>query len=145
MNQRKDKAIEFFEDGFNCAQSIIGAYEDKLGKNTNVLMDMASGFGAGMGRLQKTCGAVTGAFIVLSSLTNKNLPGARERLDQDIQDFAARFREHFGELNCINLIQMDLNTEAERQQAHEEQVFEKKCQKYIAFSIETLEELLSRD
>jgi len=143
MKQRKIRAIEFFNDGFNCAQSIIGAYEDKLGHNTHVLMDMASGFGAGMGRLQETCGAVTGAFIVMSSLTNQNLPGAKERLDQDIQDFAARFRERFGELSCKGLIRYDLNSEKERQQAHEEEVFDKKCQRYIEFSVETLEELLS--
>jgi len=110
-----------------------------------MLMDMAAGFGAGMGRLQKTCGAVTGAFIVISSMNNPNLPGARDRLDQDIQDFAARFKQHFGELNCKDLIQYDLNSETERQRAHEEQAFEKKCHKYIEFSIETLEKLLSKE
>jgi len=145
MNRRKTKAIAFFREGYNCAQSIIGSFEDQLGNNTHMLMDMAAGFGAGMGRLQKTCGAVTGAFIVMSSMNNPNLPGARERLDRDIQDFAARFQEHFGELNCKGLIQYDLNSEHERQKANENGTFENKCQQYIEFSIDTLEELLSNE
>ena len=145
MSNRKDKAIELFSNGYNCAQSIIGAYADRLGKNTYVLMDMASGFGGGMGKLQKTCGAVTGAFIVMSSLNNHNLPGAREHLDQDIQEFARRFTSHFGELNCRDLIGYDLNAEEEKQEAEKTGVSESKCQRYIEFSLQTLEDLLSED
>jgi C_GCAxxG_C_C family probable redox protein len=143
MEDRKKQAIDLFNNGYNCAQSVIGAYQDKLGKRTDVLMDMASGFGGGMGRLQRTCGAVTGAFMVMSSLSDHSLPGAKERLESDIQAFARRFRDHFGELNCKALLGYDLNSEEELQKAHEEMAFDERCTRFIEYAVEMLDDLLN--
>ena len=143
MEDRKKQAIELFDNGYNCAQSVIGAYQDKLGKRADVLMDMATGFGGGMGRLQRTCGAVTGAFMVMSSLSDQSLPGAKERLESDIQAFARRFREQFGELNCKALLGYDLNSEGELQKAHEQMAFDERCSRFIEFAIEVLDEFLN--
>jgi len=145
MQERKNRALELFGDGYNCAQSVIGAYEDKLGKSTHVLMDMAMGFGAGMGKLQSTCGAVTGAFMVMSTLTNQRMPGAKERLESDIQAFARRFREQFGELNCKVLLGYDLNSEEQLQKAHEEMAFDNHCTRFIEYAIELLEDIMMKE
>ncbi|HKL38002.1 MAG TPA: C-GCAxxG-C-C family protein [Bacteroidales bacterium] len=142
MEDRKKQAINLFDKGYNCAQSVIGAYQDKLGKRADVLMDMAAGFGGGMGRLQRTCGAVTGAFMVMSSLSNHSLPGAKERLESDIQAFARRFRKQFGELNCKTLLGYDLNSDEELQKAHEELAFNERCSRFIEYAVELLDELL---
>ena len=142
MEDRKKQAIELFDNGYNCAQSVIGAYQDKLGKRADVLMDMASGFGGGMGKLQRTCGAVTGAFMVISSLSDHTLPGAKERLESDIQAFARRFRDHFGELNCMTLLGYNLNSKEELQKAHQEMAFDERCTRFIEYAVEVLDELL---
>lgn len=145
MENRVKQAIELFRDGYNCAQSIVGAFEDKLGKDTPTLMDMASGFGGGMGRLQHTCGAVTGSFMVISTLSNKKLPGAKEKPDDDIQNFARRFTGEFGELNCRNLLGYDLNEPEELEEAHKAEAFDRYCERYIEFSVKTLEEILTQN
>jgi C_GCAxxG_C_C family probable redox protein len=141
-NERIKKAEELYLEGYNCAQAIIGAYKEKLGHSTSILMDTATGFGGGMGKLQNTCGAVTGAFIVMSSLNKQNTPGAEEKLNQDIQTFARHFREEFGALYCKALIEYDLNTEEGIQDAQKNKVFEKKCTNYVRTSVEILENIL---
>lgn len=143
MENRVKQAIELFRDGYNCAQSIVGAFEDKLGKDTPTLMDMASGFGGGMGRLQHTCGAVTGSFMVMSTLSKKSNAGSKEKLDEDIQDFARRFTGEFGELNCRKLLGYDLNAPEELEQAHKTEAFDRHCERYIEFSVKTLAKILS--
>lgn len=54
------KAIESFRSGLNCAQAVVTAYADELNFDNNLALSVSCGFGGGMGRLQETCGAVTG-------------------------------------------------------------------------------------
>ena len=145
LDSKIKTALELYQNGYNCAQSVIGAYRDYLGKSTDLLMDMAAGFGGGMGKLQQTCGAVTGAFMVLSSLNNQKHAGAKDQLDQDIQHFAHLFRKKHGELNCKALIRYDLSSEEGIQQARDDQVFEKRCSGFVEHAVEVLYELLSQD
>ena len=63
---KAEKAVEFFNNGYNCAQSVFCTYCEELGISKESAAKIAGGFGGGMGRLQEVCGAVTGAFMVLS-------------------------------------------------------------------------------
>ena len=65
MNTTKDKAIQSFQSGMNCAQAVVTAYADRLKFDPDLAAGLSCGFGGGMGRLQQTCGALTGAFMVL--------------------------------------------------------------------------------
>ena len=58
-------AINYFRNGFNCAQSVLASYKDKININEDDLLKISCAFGAGMGRMQETCGAVSGAYMVL--------------------------------------------------------------------------------
>lgn len=65
-NQSKvDQAVACFNDGFNCAQAILSTYCEEFGLDRETALQLACGFGAGMGRLQEVCGAVTGAFLLM--------------------------------------------------------------------------------
>jgi len=81
----------------------------------------------------------------MSTLSKKNHPCAQDKLDEDIQHFARRFTGAFGELNCRGLLGYNLNSPKEREQAHKQEAFERYCEKYIEFSIQTLEEILSQN
>ena len=54
-----------FSDGFNCSQTVFSWFVENLGLPKDRTLMIASGFGAGMGRTGRTCGTVTGAFMVL--------------------------------------------------------------------------------
>ena len=76
--KRSEKALDYYSKGFNCAQSVIVSFADILNVNEETVLRMASGFGGGMGRMQQTCGAVTGAFMVIGFLRGKYKDGDDE-------------------------------------------------------------------
>ena len=61
---RKEKAMSAFKEGYNCAQSLLIAYEDMLTIDLETAKKISSPFGGGMGRLREVCGAVSGMFMV---------------------------------------------------------------------------------
>ena len=60
----------------NCCQAVLLAYADVLGKSESELCALGKCFGAGMGGMQGTCGALVGAEMVLS-LTGGNMAQAK--------------------------------------------------------------------
>ena len=54
------KARTLFQKGYNCAQSVAGAFHEEMGVSLETAVRMASAFGGGMGGQRETCGAVTG-------------------------------------------------------------------------------------
>jgi C_GCAxxG_C_C family probable redox protein len=98
-----------------------------------------------MGRMQQTCGAVSGAFIVIGFLRGKYKAeddAANEITNNLIQEFSHKFAESHGSINCKTLINYDLNTEEGREQANKADVFNKKCTNFVKLAVELLEETL---
>lgn len=62
---KTQKAVDYFNKGFNCSQAIFTAFNEDNGIREETALKMSCGFGAGCGRLGLTCGAVSGAFMVI--------------------------------------------------------------------------------
>ena len=62
---RAEKALDYFDNHFNCSQSVLTSFADELGLTEDESLRVASAFGGGMGRQQFTCGAVTGASMAI--------------------------------------------------------------------------------
>ena len=62
-----EEALDLFSNNFNCSQAVFASIGPKIGIDKNSCLKIASGFGGGMGRQQKTCGAVTGAYMALGA------------------------------------------------------------------------------
>ena len=72
METRKNIAAEKKRCGsHNCAQAILHTYADIAGIDEELAMNIANSFGAGMGNMEGTCGALVGAGLVLG-LVNKD-------------------------------------------------------------------------
>ena len=66
MNSRKTSAAEKKQSGkYNCAQSVVCTYCDIAGIDEATAMNVANAFGAGMGNMEGTCGALVGAGLTL--------------------------------------------------------------------------------
>ncbi len=62
MNTRKHIAAEKKRcNSHNCAQAILHTYADIAGIDEELAMNIANSFGAGMGNMEGTCGAIVGA------------------------------------------------------------------------------------
>ena len=139
----KEKAIESFRGGLNCSQAVFSACSEKLGFDEKNALRVALGFGGGMGRLQETCGAVTGSYMAISVNTCNKLTDNKERKEESyamIREFSRRFREIHGTTDCIDILKVDLKTEEGSRYARENKLFDTLCEKCITDSIEILEQ-----
>ena len=64
MDKYLKKAMEYHDKGYNCAQAVLCAFEDKTDLGHDVLFKLAEGFGSGMGNRKNTCGALSGAVML---------------------------------------------------------------------------------
>lgn len=71
MSDRVEKALELHKKGYNCAQAVACAYCDLFDMDEQTAFKAAEGYGAGMGGMQATCGAVSGA-VMLAGLKNSS-------------------------------------------------------------------------
>jgi C_GCAxxG_C_C family probable redox protein len=134
------KAVKCFEDGYNCAQAIFSTYSRELGVPYERALKIASGFGGGM-RIDGTCGAVTGAFMVLGL---KFAEGQDKPYDKIIA-FADDFCKRNKSTNCQALIGCDIRTEEGMDKAIREGLFRSICSQLVRDSAEILEEMLTDD
>ena len=63
MTKKADLVEERFSQ-VNCAQTVFSLYAEDLGIDEETTLKIASGFGGGMKR-GATCGAITGAYMVI--------------------------------------------------------------------------------
>jgi C_GCAxxG_C_C family probable redox protein len=145
MKNVEEKAIEVFKSGLNCAQAVVTAYSDKLQYDNNLALSVACGFGGGMGRLQETCGAVTGSYMVLGVYNCKKFADNQVRKEKTyamVQKFSKKFKEINVSTDCIDLIKCDLKTEEGHRFAKENNLFETVCEKCISDSVGIINELI---
>lgn len=103
------KARELFEEGYNCAQSVVLAFEDTTKLDTKTAAMLSSSFGGGMGRLREVCGAVSGMFTVAGILKGYDDPKAtKEKADHYalIQELAHSFKKENGSYICRELLDL---------------------------------------
>jgi len=99
-------ANEWHDRGFNCAQSVLAAFADKIGMPEQELMSLAGGFGAGTGT-GELCGAVSGAVMALGLLTPVDMAepvASKKRTLELSKEFQKRFSDIFHGLRCSDLI-----------------------------------------
>lgn len=145
MESIKEKALKFFDADMNCSQSVFSAYAEKLNLSREITEAVACGFGGGMGRLLDTCGAVTGAFMVISFYSYSKFEKMQDRKEYSyklIQEFDRKFKEKNKTTKCFELLGCDLNTVEGRALAKERNKYDNICNRCIVDSINILEELM---
>lgn len=73
----------------NCTQAVACTYADKTGLDEETVKNIGNGFGAGMGNMEGTCGAIVGAGIVYS-LATKDKVKAMKGMRQIMEKFQQR-------------------------------------------------------
>ena len=145
MTDRADQAAAYFEQGFYCSQAVFAAHAPELGLDLDIALKIASAFGAGIARTGETCGAVTGALMVIGlkyGRTTAEDTTAKTRTDQLAGQFLAEFQSRHGALDCRELLGHDIRTPAGLEQARAEGLFTTLCPKLVREAAEILEHLL---
>jgi C_GCAxxG_C_C family probable redox protein len=113
MESRVNGAIDCFNSGYYCSQAILSTYCEDFGLDKDTAYKISCGLAAGMARLSHTCGAVTGAYLVIGLKHGNILPTDRVSLEKTfelIQEFDRRFVEKHGSTNCLELVGVDFRT-----------------------------------
>jgi len=111
-NERIEKAVALFKEGFNCSQSVVAAFADKYGFTNEQAFKISASFGGGIGRMRETCGAACGLFMLAGMET-----GATEGADREgkaanyklVQELAEEFKQRNGALRCADLLGLSKN------------------------------------
>jgi C_GCAxxG_C_C family probable redox protein len=130
----------------NCAQSVISVFCEDFGLERTLALKVAMGFGGGMARGGKTCGAVTGAYMVLGLSQRLNEANPRETMDRTyilIHEFNRQFKEMHGSLVCKDLIKYDLSIPEQRAIAHDKGIFTTVCPDLVCDAAKIIEAIRS--
>ena len=143
---RVEVAKTYFADHFNCAQSVFVAFAPDFGLSVDQSLKVACAFGAGMGRQQHTCGAVTGALMAIGLKYGKALHDKDEMKSltyaKTVQFFDA-FKKIHGSVNCCELLDgLDMNNPNDMEQIKSRDLFNTLCPKYVASAVEIAEMLI---
>lgn len=143
---RTEKALNFRKSGFNCSQSVFAAFCPENGIPENNGLKIACAFGAGMGRQQLTCGAATGALMVLGLKYGMGLNDPPEKKNltySKTTEFTREFREKHGSINCRELLDgLDMNDPEDYRKIIEKGLFVSRCNKYVEDAVKILEKMM---
>ncbi|MCL6449835.1 MAG: C-GCAxxG-C-C family protein [Acetobacteraceae bacterium] len=100
-----------FEEGYNCAESVLMALDRAWGLGVDP--SAGTGLGGGLGREGHACGALTGGVIALSLSARAADLSRREARRQTIARASALvrwFRERAGAAECREIVGCDLSS-----------------------------------
>ena len=106
MESRVEKTIELHNKGYNCAQSVACAYCDLVGVDEEAMFKLTEGLGLGMGGMEGTCGAVTGACILAgmkNSTANLDAPNSKVNTYKLSREILEAFKVNNGSVICKDL------------------------------------------
>lgn len=107
---KKELAIALHDRKFNCCQAVACAFAKEVGVDVPTLFKIGEGFGLGMGCMEGTCGALSGA-IMLAGLKNSDgcidAPATKADTYQISKELLTRFKEKCGSTVCRELKGVD--------------------------------------
>jgi len=142
---RVEQALACFKEGFMCSQALLSSYCVEFDLESELALKLTDGFGGGMGRMGETCGAVTGAFMVIGLKYGRVAiedTQAHEKTNSLINEFVAKFKSRSESILCKELIDCDISTPEGLTRAREQNLFTTICPKYIQDAVEIIEEIL---
>ena len=141
--KRINLASSRFSEGFSCSQSVLAAFAPELGLDADAALRVSAAFGGGMGRTGGTCGAVTGALMVLGLKYGATVPDpvARERTYALTREFVARFEARHGATACADLLGVNIGTPEGQTAARAANLFKATCPGLVATAAAIIEEM----
>lgn len=141
-----EKAVQLFEKGYNCSQSVVLAFQNYLKLDEKTLQALSSSFGGGISRLREVCGCVTGMAIVFGLLYGDyDINDVKEKGTHYhlVQQTALKFKEETKSLLCDELLNIkDKPSDPFKCQRDKNYYQKRPCAKYISLMANIMEEVI---
>ena len=143
---KTERAVHLFQNGLNCAQAILTVFGEPYGVDEQMAKRLGRPLGGGLGRMGLTCGAITGATLVLglTQRAGRDEAEARTEVGRSVQEFIRRFEKRHGSSLCRDLLGADMSTEPGAKRIKEEKLVAQVCPGVVRDAAEILSEILDR-
>jgi C_GCAxxG_C_C family probable redox protein len=143
-----DEVVALFEERYACGEAILMAYGPSCGLDRELGQRLALPLAGGMGHLAKTCGAVTGAMLVLGLHAKATEPGemeARVKTLTAVQQLVAEFTTRHGTMDCAALLGVDISTSDGFAAFANSDLIDTHCGRFVKDAAEILEQILAQN
>jgi C_GCAxxG_C_C family probable redox protein len=107
LDERVNRAVDYFMQGYGCCQSVVAAFADLYGLDDTLAKKIAAGFGGGVGRMRMMCGAVSG-IVMLVGLDCGQTEGSdsegKSACYKVVQDLLAKSKAENGSVICAEIL-----------------------------------------
>jgi C_GCAxxG_C_C family probable redox protein len=142
---RVTEALELFKSGFHCSQAVLAAFSEDLRLSRETALKIACPFGGGLGGYGRTCGALTGAMMVIGlkyGTTNIMDPEAKKLSRDKTRALIETFERIHGTSNCNELVGFDRSNLSGAELMAKLPYFHNTCPKFLETVVSYLEEEL---
>ena len=133
-----------FLQGIDCSQVVTGEFADKMKLDQDQARKIASCFGGGM-MCGETCGAVTGALMVIGMVYGHSREGDQEQKDlmtAKTAEFKKLFLENYPSCMCRDLLGHDISKPGEMDRVLEKGLLTEFCPCVVEDVIRILEKMI---
>ena len=99
-------ALSYFNNGFNCAESVLMAVGEELRLDGLQPQRLATGFGAGVARQGYICGCLSGATMAVGRVEGSD-QGSKELVYEIVGRIFAEFSKRLLVIDCRQLTGLD--------------------------------------
>ena len=141
---RTEKAVTLFEEGWTCSQAILAAFGECIELDWDTAVLLGRGYSGGISRMGRTCGAVTGAILIVNCVADgaPDEATARTRVTEAGRDLVRRFEERFGTIDCKGLLGVDISTEEGYRAFQEQKMCPDVCRDFVGAAAAMVEDLI---
>ena len=147
MENKSEKAKQYFLSGANCAQAVLAAFAPECGLDEKTALKLASGFGGGIAKMREVCGAVSGMVLAADAMagyTDLDNPAAKDAHYALIQRLAGAFRQETGSIICRELLIDTETTPGGEPEARTKEYYERRpCICYVEDAARLIAEALN--
>ena len=140
IEQRAQRALDLFKQGYNCSQAVFAACADMYGiTDEQLALRLAASFGGGTGRMRMTCGAANGMFMLAGLHNGSATPHDNEGKMRNyafVQQLAGEFKATYGSLVCAELLGLAPRPQDPKPEERTLQYYEKRpCSEMVAEAV----------
>ena len=140
IQERVEKAVALFKQGFNCSQAVFAPCADLYGiSDQSLALRLSASFGGGIGRMRQTCGAACGMFLLAGLQNGSAAVGDAEGKKQNyalVQELAAQFQAENGSMICAELLGIAQQPQNPTPEARTEAYYQKRpCVEMVASAV----------
>ncbi|HJO92814.1 MAG TPA: C-GCAxxG-C-C family protein [Victivallales bacterium] len=144
MNDKTTNAENLFKSGYSCSQAVLAPFAEEFSLDIKHALKISGSFGGGIGGMGLTCGAITGAIMVLGlkyGSTDAEDIEAKKNAKEKGREFIEKFKSQFSYTTCSEILDIDISVPENLEKAKNSNAFDK-CPDLVKGAVEILEEIL---